>query len=291
MVPSWGVFGWSRDEALGQDLHRLIAPPLYRKSFQENFARFSQNGVGAIVGNQVELSALRKDGSEFPAELSISALLIKGKWHAVGLVNDISARKEAEETILLARDEAQKANRAKSDFLARMSHEIRTPMNAIIGLSHLALEMELSPELRDYLSKIAVSGNNLLRVINDILDFSKIEAQKLELDPHPFSLERVLDDLAGITALKAQEKGVEFMFSVAPDVPDRLVGDSVRLGQVLLNLTVNAIKFTGQGEVVVEISVQKRTPGRLTLQFSVRDTGMGLTEEQLARLFNPLQPG
>ncbi|MFA6284219.1 MAG: PAS domain S-box protein [Desulfurivibrionaceae bacterium] len=285
------IFGWSRAEALGQDLHRLIAPPLYQKGFQENFALFRQEGDGAIVGTQVELSALRKDGTEFPAELSISVLLIKGQWHAVGLVNDISARKEAEEAILLARDEAQEANRAKSDFLARMSHEVRTPMNAIIGLSHLALEMDLSPQLRDYLAKIATSGNNLLRIINDILDFSKIEAHRVEIEPHPFSLERVLDDLASITTLKAQEKGVEFMFSVAADVPDRLIGDSVRLGQVLLNLTTNAIKFTGHGEVVVDISVQERIHGRLILQFSVRDTGPGLTEEQLGKLFTPFSQG
>ena len=281
------IFGWNKDEALGKDLHQLIAPPAYQKSFLENFTRFKQDGEGAIIGTQVELSALRKDGTEFPAELSISALLIKGQWHAVGLVNDISGRKEAEETILSARDEAQEANRAKSDFLARMSHEIRTPMNAIIGLSNLALDMELSPKLHDYLTKIATSGKNLLYIINDILDFSKIEAQKLEIFPHPFSLERVLNDLAGVTTLKAQEKEVEFMFHVAPDVPDRLVGDSVRLGQVLLNLTTNAIKFTDQGEVVVEISVQDRTPERLIVQFAVRDTGMGLTEEQLSRLFTP----
>ncbi len=281
------IFGWTRNEALGQGLHRLIAPPLYQRGFEKNFARFSKSGEGTMIGNQVELTALRKDGTEFPVELSLSALQVKGQWHAVGLVNDISARKEAEETISLARDEAQEANRAKSDFLARMSHEIRTPMNAIIGLSHLALEGELSPRLHDYLTKIATSGNNLLRVINDILDFSKIEAHKLEIEPHPFSMEKVLADLAGITTLKAQEKGVEFMFSVAPDVPDRLIGDSIRLGQVLLNLTTNAIKFTDQGEVVVDISVQERTPERLVLQFSVRDTGMGLTEEQLGRLFTP----
>ena len=281
------IFGWTRAEALGRDLHRLIAPSAYQKGFLENFARFRLGGEGTIIGNQVEVTALRKDGTEFPVELSLSSLLIKDQWHAVGLVNDITARKESEEALLLARDAAQEANRAKSDFLARMSHEVRTPMNAIIGLSHLALEMDLSPQLHDYLAKIATSGRNLLRIINDILDFSKIEAQKLEIEPHPFSLEGVLADLAGVTAISAQEKGVEFMFSVAPDVPDRLIGDSVRLGQVLLNLTSNAIKFTDQGEVVVEISVTDRTPGQLVLRFSVRDTGQGLTEKQLGRLFTP----
>ncbi|HIJ89775.1 MAG: PAS domain S-box protein [Desulfobulbaceae bacterium] len=281
------IFGWSREEALGQDLHRLIAPVSCQERFLANFGRFRESGEGAIIGNRVEVSALRKEGAEFPVEISLSAFQVKGQWHAVGLVNDITDRKEAEESILLARDAAEEANRAKSDFLARMSHEIRTPMNAIIGLSLLGLEMELSPKVRDYLDKISTSGKNLLYIINDILDFSKIEAQKLEIEPHPFSLERVLDDLAGLTTFKAQEKGLEFLFDVAADVPDRLIGDSVRLGQVLLNLTSNAIKFTEQGEVVLEISVAERTANRLVLRFSIRDTGMGLTEEQLAKLFAP----
>ncbi|MFZ5774018.1 MAG: PAS domain S-box protein [Thermodesulfobacteriota bacterium] len=281
------IFGWNREEAIGKDLHLLLAPSSYQKSFRENFATFHQTGGGPIVGTQVELTGLRRDGTELPVELSISALRINGQWHAVGLIHDISDRKEAEAAILAARDEAQEANRAKSDFLARMSHEIRTPMNAIIGLSHLALERDLSPTVRDYLTKIANAGRNLLHIINDILDFSKIETQKLTIEPHPFSLEKVLNDLAGLTSIKAQEKEVELLFDVAADVPDRLEGDSLRLGQVLLNLVSNAIKFTEQGEVVVALERVDGRQDRPRLRFSVRDTGPGLSEEQLAKLFTP----
>ncbi|HIJ90788.1 MAG: PAS domain S-box protein [Desulfobulbaceae bacterium] len=281
------IFGWSRDEVLGVDLHQLIVSDDDQKKFLANFDHFRQSGTGPVVGRQVELTAIRRNSEEFPVEISLSAIRIKGEWHAVGIVNDISERKDAQKNILIARDEAEAANQAKSDFLARMSHEIRTPMNAIIGLSDLALEMELSPKLQDYLGKISSSGKNLLYIINDILDFSKIEAKKLEIESHSFSLEKILADLAGVTTLKAEEKGIEFMFSVAPDVPDRLIGDSLRLGQVLINLTSNAIKFTQKGEVILYIAMVDRSPERLTLRFSVRDTGMGLTEDQIGNLFTP----
>jgi len=281
------IFGWTREEVLGRDLHRIVVREEFRQQFLANFDHFRQSGTGAAIGRQVELTGIRKNGEEFPVEISLSAARIKGEWHAVGIVNDISERKTAQESILIAKDEAEAANRAKSDFLARMSHEIRTPMNAIIGLSDLALEMESSPKLQDYLGKIASSGKNLLCIINDILDFSKIEAKKLKIEPHPFSLEKILADLASVTTIKAAEKGLEFMFSVAPDVPDRLVGDSVRLGQVLINLTSNAIKFTSTGEVILDIALQEQGGESLTLRFSVRDTGLGLTGEQIENLFTP----
>lgn len=281
------IFGWTREEILGQDLHRSIVNEEYWQRFRAKFGQFQQSGTGQAIGRQVEMNAIRKNGEEFPVELSLSAVRIQGKWHAVGIVNDISERKEAQEAILIARDEAEAANQAKSDFLARMSHEVRTPMNAIIGLSELALEMELAPKLVDYLSKISSSGKTLLCIINEILDFSKIEAKKMAIEAHPFSLEKILTDLAGVTSLKAEEKGLEFMFSVAPEVPDLLVGDSLRLGQILINLVANAIKFTEKGEVILDISVYERGAESLTLHFSVQDTGMGLTEEQLGTLFTP----
>ncbi|MEW6502121.1 MAG: PAS domain S-box protein [Thermodesulfobacteriota bacterium] len=281
------IFGWQRDEVLGRDLHELVTSEEHRQRFRAGFDQFRECGRGPAIGRHVELTAIRRGGAEFPAEISLSGVQIKGQWHAVGIVNDISERKEAQQAILAAKDEAEAANRAKSDFLARMSHEIRTPMNAIIGLSHLALEMELTAKLRDYLGKIASAGNNLLNIINDILDFSKIEARRLELAPHSFSLEKVLVDLAGVTAFKAQEKGLEFMFAVAPEVPDRLFGDSLRLGQVLVNLVSNAIKFTEKGEVIVRVALAGRSGDRVTLRFSVRDSGMGISEEQVKNLFAP----
>jgi CheY-like chemotaxis protein/HPt (histidine-containing phosphotransfer) domain-containing protein len=187
----------------------------------------------------------------------------------------------------MARDVAESATRAKSSFLATMSHEIRTPMNAVIGMCHLALQTELTPKQQNYLTKISSAAHSLLHIINDTLDFSKIEAGKLTLDPVPFRLQEVLDTLVTVTETKIDDKGLEFAFDVDQRIPQGLFGDSLRLGQVLLNLLSNAIKFTEKGEIVLAISLVEQQEQRLQLRFAVRDTGIGLTPEQLALIFKP----
>ncbi len=186
-----------------------------------------------------------------------------------------------------ARSEAEDATKAKSDFLANMSHEIRTPMNAIMGMAHLALKTDLTAKQSDYLKKVDISAKSLLGIINDILDFSKIEAGKLDMESVDFQLEDTLDNISTLVGIKTQEKGLELLFMTDPSVPTALVGDPLRLGQILINLSNNAVKFTDTGEIVVSTELIKKDDPQVTLKFSVRDTGIGMTEQQAAKLFQP----
>lgn len=204
-----------------------------------------------------------------------------GKVWLDGIILDNTSRKEMETALLVAREAADSANLAKSAFLATMSHEIRTPMNAVIGLSHLALQTPLSLRQKDYLTKIQGAANNLLGIINDILDFSKIEAGKLDVEEIDFELDEVLDNVSAVLGPRSSEKGLELLITRSSTIPPVLVGDPLRLSQVLINLTGNAVKFTDQGEVVIR--VEALDPHRLN--FSVSDTGIGLSEEQLGGLF------
>jgi len=186
-----------------------------------------------------------------------------------------------------ARHQAEEATKAKSDFLANMSHEIRTPMNAIIGMAHLALKTDLNAKQYDYLKKVDISAKSLLGIINDILDFSKIEAGKLDMESVDFQLEDTLDNISTLVGIKTQEKGLELLIKTDPAVPRALVGDSLRLGQILINLSNNAVKFTDAGEIIVSIELIEKDESQVTLKFSVRDTGIGMTAEQAAKLFQP----
>ena len=279
------IFGYTTEEAMGKDLHLLLAPKRFHEACFRGFKEFRLTGQGNAVGKTLELAALRKDGEEISVEMSLSAVKIEGAWNAIGVMRDISERKLLELALETAKDGAEAASRAKSEFLANMSHEIRTPLNGVIGMAGLLLDTELSPEQREYAEAASSSADSLLCILNDILDFSKIEAGRVEIETVDFDLRSTVEETADMVAIKAQEKGVEFQYLIHPTVPTALCGDPGRLRQILLNLAGNAIKFTEKGEVFIDVSREQETFSRVTLRFSVTDTGIGIPKDRMDRLF------
>jgi two-component system sensor histidine kinase/response regulator len=246
--------------------------------------------MGIISEFSIEYRALINGGETrwMSANGSVIEKDDQGKPKVVaGTVMDVTVRKQAQEAIEKARQAAEDANKAKGDFLANMSHEIRTPMNAIIGFSDLALKTDLTSRQKDYVSKIHNAGVSLLGLINDILDFSKIEAGKLEMEHVDFSLDQVLETVTSFASQIAYARGLELLLNIAEDIPLDLAGDPHRLGQVLANLVGNSVKFTKAGEVELRATLNEKTGEKVKLRFSVRDTGIGMTAEQCAKLFQP----
>jgi len=249
------------------------------------------------------LSSLALSAEVLSGNIETRKLLERTRAQAEDLAaseRQISRRKEELETInqaleatevelRKAKEVAEEATKIKADFLANMSHEIRTPMNAIIGMSHLTLRTELNPRQRDYVRKIQMSGQHLLGIINDILDFSKIEAGKLSVENMDFDLEKVLENVSNLISEKASAKGLELIFDIDPAVSTQLKGDPLRVGQILINFCNNAVKFTESGEIVVKAQVQEKDETGQLVCFWVSDTGIGLTEEQMGRLFQAFE--
>jgi PAS domain S-box-containing protein len=302
------MFGYSRDEAEGRPLYSLILPEDYEPGFMEGFGQFRMSGDGPFIGTAQQVLGQRKDGTQIPVELSASAVKIRERWHAVGILRDITERLKVDEALWKAKeeteaandelqrsveranrlaDEAAVANASKSEFLANMSHEIRTPMNGIIGMTGLLLDTRLEDDQREYADTVRSCADSLLTIINDILDFSKIEAGKLDLEALDFDLAGTIGDTIDVLAIRARQKGLDLVFRIDPSVPAMLRGDPGRLRQVLTNLIGNAIKFTAHGEVALGVTLEAQEPEHAVLRFVVRDTGIGIPAGKVDQLFQP----
>ena len=284
------IFGYTREEAVGQALHALLVSEPYLSAYSEAFPGFQRTGRGNAVGRTIEMAACRKDGLVIEVALSLSAVALDGEWHSVGIVRDITLRKENDNKLEEALVRAEAAARTKSDFLAMMSHELRTPLNGVLGFAELLANSPLDDEQKVYARTICNSGNHLLAVVNDILDFSSIEKGTLAIQSAPFVTAELVESAAGIIRKSAAAKGLEFHSEIASGVPERITGDERRIRQILINLLGNAVKFTSAGSVVFRIA-KTSAGGRAALDFSVKDTGPGMSTEMVSGLFQPFVQG
>jgi PAS domain S-box-containing protein len=275
------LLGYSKEEIVGNTTLKL---DLWEPEDRQRFVNELHNSGYC---RNLEFYFRRKDGSRFFGSLSANLANIDGIPHIISNTRDITDRKRFEEELSQAKIAAESANRAKSEFLANMSHEIRTPMNGVLGMAQLLEMEELTEEQRSYVNALIISGNNLISLLNDILDLSKVEAGKISLDKREFSLTRAIKEIALLQKSIIFTKKLKLRTEIAEDIPHILLGDQLRIKQVLLNLLGNAIKFTSHGEISISVHVLERHESTVTLQLVVRDSGIGIPHEAMDEIFKP----
>jgi two-component system sensor histidine kinase/response regulator len=288
------IFGWTAKEAIGRSLDELIIPPAYREQHRRGLRVYLETGVGPVLSRRIEVTALRRDGTEFPVELAITPIHSHNELNFCGFIRDITARNRAERELRNAKDAAESANHAKSTFLANMSHEIRTPLNGILGFTELlrrGADRGDDKKRREFLETIDRSGRHLLTVINDVLDLSKIEAGQLSIERISCAPHELLAEVVSILRVAAQQKGLTLDYFWTGNVPELIQTDPARLRQILMNLVGNAIKFTEHGSVTIIANLICEDDGPSFLKISVKDTGMGISPEKLDSIFEPFVQG